>query len=47
MKLSKCALLAFVLLTLGRAIPAYAQGEDDLKVARIRQDSPWLGLPVF
>jgi hypothetical protein len=40
MKIVKCALLALALSTLGHAIPAYAQGEDDLRFARIRQEHP-------
>jgi hypothetical protein len=46
-KILKRALLALALLTVGQAIPAHAGGEDDLKVARIRQDSPDSGYLFF
>ena len=47
MKTSKRTLLALALLTLGLAIPAHAAGEDDLKVSRIRQESPDSGYLFF
>jgi len=47
MKIAKSALLALALFAYGQAIPAHAGGEDDLKVARIRQDSPDSGFLFF
>ena len=40
MAIAKYALLALALSVLGHVVPVHAAGEDDLKVARIRQDSP-------
>jgi hypothetical protein len=47
MKMSRCAQLVLVLLAFGQAIAVHAQGEDDLKIARIRQEHPEGGFVFF